>query len=390
MPDYNFDTVADRRNTSSYKWDVKDGELPMWVADMDFRTAPEIIDAISRKASFGVFGYEKPADGWADAYVSWWDRRHHFRMSGEWLIFCTGVVPAISSSVRKLTTPNENVLIMSPVYNIFYNSIVNNGRRPLECPLLYMDGRYEIDFEGLESKLADPQTSLMILCNPHNPSGRIWSVDELGRIGHLCAKYGVTVISDEIHCDITQPGIGYIPFASVSDECRNNSVTCISPTKAFSIAGIQTAAVSIPNPFLRHKVWRALNTDEVAEGNTFSYSAAIAAFNHGERWLNELNAYIWKNKDYACSFIDSEMPDLKVMKGEATYLLWIYIENAFRMKSDEAAQFIRANTGLILNAGTSYGTGGGNFVRMNLGCPMSTVREGLERLKKAYYIIKGR
>ncbi|MCQ2736630.1 MAG: cystathionine beta-lyase, partial [bacterium] len=173
-------------------------------------------------------------------------------------------------------------------------------------------------------------------------------------------------------------------------ECRNNSVTCISPTKAFSIAGIQTAAVSIPNPFLRHKVWRALNTDEVAEGNTFSYSAAIAAFNHGERWLNELNAYIWKNKDYACSFIDSEMPDLKVMKGEATYLLWIYIENAFRMKSDEAAQFIRANTGLILNAGTSYGTGGGNFVRINLGCPMSTVREGLERLKKAYYIIKGR
>ena len=253
---WDFDRLVDRRNTGSLKWDVAEGELPMWVADMDFQTAPCVRDAIRARAEHGVFGYSIVPEEWYQAYIGWWRDRHGFTMEPEWLIFCTGVVPAISSMVRKLTTPAEKVLLMTPVYNIFFNSILNNGRQPLEGGLVYDGMSYRVDFEDLERKLADPQTTLMLLCNPHNPIGKIWDRETLARIGALCLKHHVVVISDEIHCDITAPGTEYVPFASVSEDCRDNSVTCIAPTKAFNIAGLQTAAVSIPNPVLRHKVWR--------------------------------------------------------------------------------------------------------------------------------------
>ena len=261
MSNYDFDQITDRRNTGSLKWDVAEGELPMWVADMDFQTAPAVREAIEKRAAHGVFGYTDVEEDWYQAYMDWWERRHQFSIKKEWLTFCTGVVPAISSTVRKLTTPGENVLIQTPVYNIFFNSIVNNGRNVVECPLAYDGEQYEMDFEALEEKLSDPQTSLMILCNPHNPVGRIWERKTLARVGELCEKYHVTVLSDEIHCDITRPGTGYLPFAAASETCKNISVTCIAPTKAFNIAGIQTAAVMIPNEALHHKVWRALCGD---------------------------------------------------------------------------------------------------------------------------------
>ena len=264
---YDFDQVVDRRGTHAAKWDVAGHELPMWIADMDFLTAPEIIAAVRDRASHGIYGYTDVPEAWYDAILGWWRDRHGFHMERDWLIFSTGVVPTISSVVRKLTTPGENILTMTPVYNIFFHSIENNGRRVLECPLPYRDGTYGLDWADLEGKLADPQTTMLILCNPHNPVGTIWDRETLARVGELCWKHHVMVLSDEIHCDLTDPGCDYLPFASVSEHCRQNSITCIAPTKAFNLAGLQTSAVVVPDGVLRHKVWRALNTDEVAEPN---------------------------------------------------------------------------------------------------------------------------
>ena len=271
MGKYDFDNVPDRHNTGSLKYDYglkrmgRSDLMPMWVADMDFPLPKEILERIKNRTDHGIFGYTDIPDVWYQAYMDWWKKRHGLEIEKDQLVFCTGVIPAISSAVRKLTTPAENVLIQTPVYNIFYNSILNNGRRVLESPLIYENGGYRIDWEDLEKKLSDPQTTLMILCNPHNPIGKIWDRETLKRIGALAEKYGVTILSDEIHCDITDPGKSYVPFAAASDICARISVTCMAPTKCFNIAGLQTAAVMVPAPFLRHKMWRALNTDEVAE-----------------------------------------------------------------------------------------------------------------------------
>ncbi|MCH5261566.1 MAG: pyridoxal phosphate-dependent aminotransferase [Lachnospiraceae bacterium] len=378
---YDFDAGTDRRNTNSLKWDVAEHELPMWVADMDFTTAPSVREAIESRASHGVFGYCVIPDSWYKAYMGWWDRRHHFAMEKEWLIFCTGVVPAISSIVRKLTTPAEKVLIQSPVYNIFYNSILNNGRQVLESRLVYDGEDYSIDFEDLETKLADPQTSLMILCNPHNPVGKIWKKDILERIGELCAKHHVLVLSDEIHCDLTKPGCDYTPFAAVSEVCRDNSITCIAPTKAFNLAGLQTAAVVVPNEVLRHKVWRGLNTDEIAEPNAFAVDAAVAAFTKGEEWLDELREYIFHNIKLAAEYIDKEIPQFQVVSSQATYLMWLHYNGKVGSAS-EAAEFIRRETGLYLSDGVQYGGGGEEFLRMNVACPRAVLEDGLARLKE--------
>ena len=379
---YDFDTVIDRSGTASLKWDVAPGELPMWVADMDFQAAPEIREALAKRVAHGVFGYSIVPEEWAQAYIGWWRRRHGFEIQPEWLTFCTGAIPAISSIVRKLTTPNENVVILTPVYNIFFNSIVNNGCRALECPLAYENGAYEIDFEDLERKLADPQTSLMILCNPHNPVGKLWDRDTLARVGELCERYGVTVISDEVHCDLTDPGLAYTPFAAASKTCKRISITCIAPTKAFNIAGLQTAAVIVPDPFLHHRVWRGLNTDEVAEPNAFAMEAAIAAFEKGEDWLDALRAYIFENKKRAADFLARELPALKLIPSQATYLLWIDC-SAVSDDTDALTAAIREKTGLVLSAGRQFGGNGARFVRMNIACPRSVLADGLERLKAA-------
>lgn len=376
-----FDKVINRWNTGCMKWEVAENELPMWVADMDFQTAPEITEAIIERARHGVFGYTLITDEWYQAYQNWWRKRHNFEIEKDWLIFCTGVVPAISSIVRKMTTVGENVAVMTPVYNIFFNSILNNGRNVLESRLIYKDGVYEIDFTDLEKKLANPQTSMIILCNPHNPIGKIWDRETLGRIGELCRKYHVLVLSDEIHCDIVAPNREYIPFASVSEVCRENSITCIAPTKAFNLAGIQTAAVMIPNENIRHKVDRGLNTDEVAEPNVFAAIAPVAAFGQGEQWLDELRNYLWENRKFAQEFIEKEIPGVKAVKGEATYLLWIDCKGILGDTS-KLCQFIREDSGLYLSDGREYRNGDG-FLRMNLACPRVQVEEGMKRLKQS-------
>ena len=380
--EYDFSVMTNRRNTNSLKWDVAEHELPMWVADMDFQTAPEIIVAIRRKMEAGIFGYGIVPDAYYVAIIGWWNQRHHFTLEKDWIVFCTGVVPAISSVVRKMTTPGEKVLVQPPVYNIFYNSIVNNGRLVEPCDLKYRDGAYTIDFEDLEKKLSDPQVSLMILCNPHNPVGNIWDRETLERIGELCWRHHVLVVSDEIHCDLTDPGYAYTPFASVSEHCAMNSITCIAPTKAFNLAGLQTASVVVPNEVIRHKVWRGLNTDEVAEPNAFAIEAAIAAFNDGEPWLEALRAYLLENKNAIRDYLAAELPQISVVPSQATYLMWLDCSKVTWL-STELYRYIRRETGLILSSGEEFGGDGKRFLRLNAACPRERLMEGLERLKRA-------
>lgn len=377
---YDFDKPVNRRGTLSMKWDVAENELPMWVADMDFETTPEIQDAIRKRANHGAFGYTLIPDEWYESIQNWWEVRHQFQLEKDWLVFCTGVVPAISSAVRKLTTPAEKVVLLTPVYNIFFNSVVNNGRYVVECPLSYDGESYEVDFEALEEVLSDPQTTMLIFCNPHNPVGKIWTKETMEQIGELCWKYHVVVISDEIHCELTDPGKSYVPFASVSEKCRKNSITCIAPTKTFNLAGLQTAAVMVPDETLRHKIWRALNTDEAAEPNVFAMTGSIAAYQKGGPWLDALRDYLYENKQTAREFIKSELSDLYLVSSEATYLLWIDCRKITK-DSEKLAVFLRKKTGLYLSAGKQYGKTGEGFLRMNIACRKEVLKDGLQRLK---------
>lgn len=379
---YNFDKLTDRSGTLSYKWDVKPGELPMWVADMDFEVAPAIKEAIKARSEHGIFGYTMIPDEFFFAISKYWGRRHGYEIPVEHMVYSNGVVAAISSIVRKLTTPAENVLIQAPVYNIFYNSILNNGRNVLSSDLIYDGAEYSIDFDDLEEKLARPQTSLMILCNPHNPVGRIWTKEELAKIGELCYKHGVAVLSDEIHCDITAPECdGYTPFASVNEVCRRISVTAVASSKTFNIAGLQSACLFAEDPILRHKVWRGVNTDEVGEPNAFSMVANIAAFTECDAWVDEMLEYVFENKRIACEFINKEIEGMKAAYSKATYLLWIDISGVVE-DSVEFCQKLRESTGLYLSDGAEYGESGKSFVRMNLATQRSRVLDGLERLKR--------
>ncbi len=378
---YDFDTPVNRRNTNSLKWEVAKEELPMWVADMDFPAAPEIREAMQKRMDHGIFGYSVIPDAWYEAYLGWWERRHGFVMEKEWLHFCTGVMPAVSSLVRGFAAPGGKVLVQTPVYHCFFQVIQKAGRQVLENPLIYEKGAYRMDFADLEEKLSDPRTAMMILCNPQNPGGKIWDRETLGRVGELCAKYHVPVLSDEIHCDLTDPGCGYIPFASVSDACRENSLTCMAPTKAFNLAGLQTAAVLVPNPELREKAWAELGINEAAEPGIFAVDAAVAAFTRGEEWLDQLRQYVYGNKKLVQEFLEREIPAIRAVPSQATYLLWLDC-NGLPGEGLGFASFLRARTGLYLSPGESFGGNGAHFLRMNLACPRAVLEEGLRRLRE--------
>lgn len=378
---FDFNQIHDRRNTGSLKWEIEEKELPMWVADMDFQTAPAVIKAMEKKLETGIFGYTVVTEEWYQAIIRWWSRRHHLTIQKEWLTFCTGVIPAVTCAVKRLTNAGDQVLVQPPVYDIFFHSIENHGRHTIENRLKYNGMQYEIDFADLEEKLADPLTTMMILCNPHNPIGRIWNREELMRIGELCKKHQVTVLSDEIHCDLTDPGYAYIPFASVSESCREISITCISATKAFNLAGLQTAAVMIPNKRIRNIMVRGLNADELAEPGAFAVDAVTAAFDQGEDWLEALRMYLHENKKYAAEWIERELPLLKTAPSKATYLLWLDCHNIIG-DTTELCGFIRKETGLYLTAGSQYRGNGSRFLRMNIACPKKRLEDGLERLKR--------
>ena len=376
---YDFDKITDRRNTNSLKWDVLENELPMWVADMDFETAPAVKEQVMKTAELGIYGYSITTDEYFKAYADFFRERYGAPFTPDAMVYVSGIVAAISSVVRRITNPGENVLIQAPVYNVFYNCILNNGRKMISSDLVYKNGEYSIDFRDLEKKLSDPQTSLMILCNPHNPIGKIWDKKTLKKISELCEKHSVTVISDEIHSPITEPGKKYVPFASVSKTSDEISITCLAASKAFNLAGLQSSCLYIKNSTLRHKIFRGINNDEVGEPNIFSVSANIAAFNKGREWLDELNAYIAENKRFAEKYIEDNIPSLHVVHSEATYLIWVDISGV----SSDSVSFsekLREKTGLFVNEGSEYGECGRSFIRINLGTQRERVKDGLRRL----------
>ena len=380
MP-YDFDTIIERQATNSLKWDDSPGELPMWVADMDFATAPAITQAVLAKAASGVFGYGIVPDAFRQAVSGWWARRHGWKIDPEWVRFCFGIVPAITSLIRTFTEPGEGVLVQSPTYNCFYDAISNLGRKLLVNDLRYVHGEFSIDWTDLEAKLADTRTKVFLLCNPQNPTGQIWSAAELARIGDLAAAHGVVMIADEIHCDLTEPGIGYIPFASVDSAAAATAITLVAPTKTFNMPGLQSAAVIVSDPDLRRTVAAGLSRDEITLPNSFAVEAAIAAYSQGADWLDELRRYIWKNKSYLSLWLAEYVPELHDIPGQATYLSWI---DCTELVSDttEFCDFLRRTTGLRINSGSIYGANTPGFIRMNLACPLSRVQDGLERLTR--------
>lgn len=379
---YDFDSIIDRRSTDSFKWDVGENELPMWVADMDFAAAPEIVEAFSERLKHGIFGYCKLNDEWYDAYTEWWKRRHGLEMDRDGLIFASGVVPAILSVVKHLTSPGDRIIMLTPMYNHFYSCISENGRRIEEVELVYNGEGYSIDFDKLEAAMKDSDSHLMIFCNPQNPTGTIWSREEIYRIGELCRRYDITVISDEIHCDIITPGKEYVPFASVSENCRDISITCIAPTKAFNLAGLQSAALYVYQEELRKRVSFAVQRDELSMPNTFASAAAAAAFTKGEAWLSELNEYIYENKKAVNEYLNNELSGIKAVKGDAAYLMWLDC-TALDIGSRKLSKMIREKSGLYLMSGSYYGKGGNGFLRMNVACPRALLYDGLNRLKAA-------
>ncbi len=381
MKQYDFDSIIERHHTDSMKWNVPENELPMWVADMDFKVAPEIQTALTKRLEHGVYGYTQPSKAWQEAYINWWKRRHQFEIDREWLLFTYGIVPAVSSAVRRFAQPGENVILQTPVYNHFFYSVRDTGRIVLESPLHYENGEYSIDFERLENDMANPQTPLMILCNPQNPTGNIWSQEDLARIGELAWKHHVLVLSDEIHCDVTNPGTSYTPYASVSEHCRDNCIVFISPTKCFNIAGIKTAAVCVPNPDLQQKMQRILKTDEIAGSTFLSIEAAIAAFNEAEDWLDAFRDYLMENKNIVSEFIRYHLPMVTLVPSEATYLLWLDFSK-LPGHPENIGSWLREKTGLFLSPGAQFGSNGIYFLRMNIACPKKLLLDGLNRLHK--------
>ena len=381
---YDFDTILDRQHTNSEKWDVKPGELPMTTADMDFKTAPEIMQAMKDKINAGAFGYEYPSQEYFDAVAHWYKIEHNAEAQTSWMRFATGVIPSITASVNHLSHTGDNVLLMEPVYNTFYNSILNSGRHALASQLKYDRSTYtySVDWDDLEEKMSNPLTTLMILCNPHNPTGYVWSRDELMRIIKLAQKHGVIVISDEIHGDLVLKGPDYTPTFSLPEEYRQNLVTLVSTSKTFNVAALHAATGIVANPILRERFTRAINKYEAAEPNLLAIPGTIAAYTQGADWLHQLKKYLLDNREYLEQFISDNLPQLHVVPGTATYLVWIDVSEVTK-DSNALAQKIRQETGLIINPGTYYHGNGNEFIRINIAYPLAQIKDGLTRLAKA-------
>ncbi|MBD5200313.1 MAG: pyridoxal phosphate-dependent aminotransferase [Bacteroidales bacterium] len=377
---YDFDTITPRRGTLSYKWDsAAEGVLPMWVADMDFKTAPAIIEALHKRVDNGIFGYTLVPDEYYDAVTSWFSRKHGWVIDRNMMIYTSGVVPAISAIIKALSSPGDKVVVQTPVYNCFFSSIRNNGCEIVNNSLIKRGDSYDIDFDDLDRKLSDNKVPLMLLCNPHNPAGRVWSREELKRIAEICRRHDVTVISDEIHCEFVFDGYKYTPFANVAKEAGCKCVVCVSPSKAFNIAGLQIANIIAPDEITRQKIDKAININEVCDVNPFGVIATIAAYNDGEEWLAQLLDYIRGNYEYMKDFCSKHLPNFPIAKLEATYLVWMDC-TVLGLKSDELEEKLVEDVNLWLNAGTMYGTEDGEgYMRWNIACPRSVLDDGLHR-----------
>ncbi len=395
-----FDEIIPRRGTNCVKWDEEPANvnpqpanttpqpgttvphdiIPLWVADMDFRVAPAIQRAIEHRASHPVFGYAMVPESYYDAVVDWFHRRHNWSIDRDQILYTTGVVPAVSCALQALTMPGERVLVFTPVYNCFFSSIRNSGCEILSCMLSYHDNTFTIDWHDFEEKCADEKTTVLLLCNPHNPAGRVWTADELAHINDICLRHNVKVVSDEIHCELIMPGNKFQPFAAVSDACRDNCVVLNSPSKSFNTAGLQIANIICSNAEWRRRINRAININEVCDVNPFAAPALIAAYNESEAWLDALCQYIWQNYQDLCDFFAREMPLFSVTRLEGTYLVWVDI-SALAVSSDHFCNQLLRECGVWLNPGTMYGQDG--FVRINIACPNSLLMDALRRMAKA-------
>lgn len=384
---YNFDDLIDRRNTNCMKWDRLEelfggtSLLPLWVADMDFSAPPAVLKAIKERTNHPIFGYNYSSDEYYQAVISWMKRRHNWNIDREWILFTPGVVPALSYSVKAYTEPDDNIIIQSPVYRPFYTTIENNGRNIITNPLIYRDGRYFMDYEDLEAKI-DSKTKLLILCSPHNPVGRVWTKEELTKLGEICLKNDIIIISDEIHFDIVYKGYDHTVLANVSPEIRERCIICTAPSKTFNIAGLQISNIIIPNNELREKYSLELEKDHIIRPNVFGEEALVAAYNESEDWLDSLLEYLEKNRDFFISFVDKNIPQLKVVKPEGTYLLWVDFSD-LGMNSEELRDFLVNKCKLAVNPGEMFGKESGLFQRFNIGCPRSILEEALIRIEKA-------
>lgn len=384
MPQFDFDNITDRRGSQSYKWDItQDGVIPMWVADMDFPAAPAIQRALRKRVEHGVFGYELVPESYYDAVINWFSRRHSWNIDRQWIIYTTGVVPAISATIRALALPGEKVLIQSPAYNCFFSSIRNQGCQVLETSLKRDGDSFVMDWDDFERKCADEKTTLFLLCNPHNPTGRVWTKEELRQMNEICMRHGVKVVSDEIHCELVMPGYEYTPFAAVSEECQRNSVVLTSPSKSFNIAGLQIANVICQNDEWRRRIDRVINIFEVCDVNPFGPVALEAAYNESGEWIDALDEYLYGNYNRLKEVFGRELPQLTVCRLEGTYLVWVDI-SAMGVGSDEVAKRILDKGKVLVNAGTMYGEKDGrDYIRINIACPRKTLDEGLRRIVNA-------
>ena len=377
---YDFDKVVPRRGTNSYKWDLfkEDDIIPLWVADMDFAVAPPIQEALRKRIEHPVFGYTLVPDSYYDAVINWFSRRHNWQISRDWMIYTSGVVPAVSCAIKAFTLPGEKVLLQTPAYNCFFSSIRNQGCEILENELVPEGDTYRIDFDDFERKCADEKTTVFLLCNPHNPCGRVWTKEELQRMADICRKHHVKIISDEIHCEIIMPGYHFTPFGLID---ADNSVTLNSPSKNFNLAGLQIANIICKNDEWRRRIDRIINIYEVCDVNPFGVIALQAAYNECGDWIDEMNEYVWKNYQYLLDFIHANLPQFKVCRLEGTYLAWIDIR-ATHLTSDDLTQRLLHRAHVFVSSGTLYGQKAGEgYLRLNLACPRKTLKEGMERIE---------
>ena len=379
---YNFDEIINRRGTNSYKWDTTaPGVDAMWVADMDFRTAPCITEALRRRVEQGIFGYTFVPDEYYRATVGWFSRRHRWIIDPTHIIYTSGVVPAVSAIIKGMTRPGDKVIVQTPAYNCFFSSIRNNGCQLSANRLRYENGVYSIDFEDLERRAADSEEQVLLLCNPHNPSGRVWTRAELERVADIAIRNGLFVISDEIHCELTYEGHDYTPFASLGEDIARRCAVCVSPSKAFNIAGLQIANIIAADSEVRRKIDRAINDNEVCDVNPFGVIATIEAYTNGEEWLDALRKYLWGNYVVLRDFFHRELPSYPVTDLEGTYLAWIDC-SAAEIGADKLERLLEKDAKVRLNAGTMYGDGGENFLRINLACPRELIEKALPRIAR--------
>ena len=390
----NFDEYIERRGTESYKWDGYHPEfpevpetqelLPLWVADMDFKCPQPVIDAVTKRAELGIYGYSVTnSDGFVEAACTWVKRRYHYNIEKEWIVYTRGIIPGYNIAIQAFTNPGDGVLIQRPVYSPYTDSIVTNGREVVDSPLKRVNGHYEIDFEDFEVKAARPNTKLMIMSNPHNPIGRVWTEEELQKIGEICVKHHVIIVSDEVHADLIMKGYRHVPIASLSKEIADITISAYAPSKTFNMAGLQTSYFVISNPFLKADFVGQQARNRIWDINFFGSAALQAAYTECDEWLDELLIYLEDNMDFMKEYLESRIPKLKMNKPEGTYLVWVDFTGT-GLSGEQLQKKMLEEAKIAVDFGDWFGDGYELFARFNVACPRNILQEALHRLEKVF------